>query len=79
MGIISWEDPSLRRGGRASEFYSIVEELKKNPGQWAVVAEDKPTSTQTYLRKRYGLEVTCRGIKGSRAAKIYARWVAPAD
>lgn len=76
MGEIKWEEPQpvSARNRRSSTYAPMVEELKKRPGQWAVVAEDAAPTITSYLKKVYGVEATARGVKNGRAEKIYARW-----
>lgn len=71
---IKWEDPGPRnRKGATGKWAGIAAELKKRPGQWALVAENVFTSAAVSPRN-HGLEVTCRNVKNNRAEKMYARW-----
>lgn len=76
MSGIKWEEPQeVTSGpGRKSEYAAVVNELKRNPGRWAVVAEDVAPSMAGYLKRRYGVEVTTRGVKNGKAEKVFARW-----
>ncbi|UOR02014.1 hypothetical protein MUN77_01390 [Leucobacter allii] len=75
-GGLLWEAPPKTRRGRESTWDPVVAELKTRPGEWAVVKQDCSASTADYLKRTYpGLEVRSRGVKNSRAERIYARWV----
>lgn len=84
---ITWESPAPRRGRPPrTKYYEIAEELKKNPGEWALVGEDMSISTGNHIssgrikafQPAGEFEGTIRGIKGSRAEKVYARYVGTA-
>lgn len=76
MAEIKWEEPSepAKGPGSGQRYAALVAALKENPGRWAVVAENAPATVAGYLKRRYGLEVTTRGVKNNRAEKVFARW-----
>jgi len=79
-----WEKPTPRLGRPPSANYSaLAEELKKNPGEWALVGENLSISIGSHIssgrikafQPAGAFEGTIRGVEGSRAKKIYARYV----
>lgn len=85
MDAIKWGAPPVReRKGRplSKKWLSIAEQLKTNPGEWAVVAENVSPSYAALIRSG-GLrafesgkyEAVSRGIENNRAKEIYARYV----
>ena len=72
---LKWEEPEpwTTVSTRYRYWVHVVEELKRNPGHWALVGEDVTSSVMALLKK-YGCEATTRGTRNGRAAKIYARW-----
>lgn len=70
---IKWQEPPTPVRGKNRNWPGVVDELKKRPGEWALVAEDVAASTASYL-KTLGAEATMRGVKNNRAAEMYARW-----
>ncbi|QAB16988.1 hypothetical protein Leucomu_02815 [Leucobacter muris] len=79
MTEIKWQEPEPTRTGRSSagagRWQQVAKELRKRPGQWALVGEDVAASTAAHLKKM-GLEATLRGMNNGRAAKLYARFPA---
>ena len=70
---IEWKTPPASYApAKQTPVAPFVEALKSNPGSWAFHGR-KSTSTATYLRNRYGLEVVTRNNKNGKA-DIYARW-----
>ena len=62
--------------GRTGWRPSVVEELKKRPGQWAKVETDVRTSL-TGMWKRLGCEAVSRNsrkVGKAHMGDIYARW-----
>lgn len=81
---IKWEEPTPNGRGNKPlrDWAGIAALLRDRPGEWAVVAEDVSTSVASNIKqgRHRGFdagefEVTCRGVKNSRAEKIYARYV----
>ena len=63
-----------RGGGRGKEF---VEQLKQNPGKWAVydgLADVSLPGVSSYFKKAYGCEAALRTVDGVR--RLYVRWPA---
>ncbi|ALJ19541.1 hypothetical protein [Microbacterium sp. No. 7] len=76
MSIIKWEEPPARKygGGSSSKWTKVIEQLKKRPGEWALVAEGVGASLAGHLKRR-GLEAVSRNAReGGANASIYARW-----
>lgn len=77
------ELPGSDRGPNSTKWSKIADELRANPGQWAVVAEDVHPSLAQYLRSGRGtgkwvpqdFEVATRQIKGTTKANVFARYV----
>lgn len=77
MSGIVWMNPPEVSGGRYStKWQSIVDQLKKRPGEYALVATDVSRSIPQYLKLKYGLEVTVRGTSKTdqTVAELYARY-----
>lgn len=70
---INWETPSKVKSGRG-KYAELAKALQERPGEWALVGEDMPATTATYLKSTYGLEATVRDVSNGRA-KVYARFV----
>ena len=83
MSVV-WEKPSPRRGRPPlTEYYELAEELKKHPGEWALVGENMSISTGNHIssgrikafQPAGEFEGTIRGQVNGRAEKVYARYV----
>jgi len=90
VSVIRWEDPPTEHGNAKpkppSKFQPIADALRANPGQWAVIAEDKAPGSAGGLvwRIRQGVgpfapprsfDAKCVGPAGSSSSKVYARYV----
>lgn len=83
--MLKWEQPERKEVGRkpgSGRWVEIVEVLKSNPGEWALIAENDwiQSARQTLLPR--GCEVTTRGVnkpQPGKAEKIYARYVGGED
>jgi hypothetical protein len=79
MSELKWQDPppGRRLGGKvgAQRIDADVEELKANPGRWALIAESVTSPVLLSYRKR-GCEVRISTVKPKPNARydIYARW-----
>lgn len=75
MSPLRWETPptSSRGRGRAPAIDAVVEELKANPGKWALVREDAASNARTPFVKR-GCEVRNVTKADSHRVTLYARW-----
>jgi hypothetical protein len=77
MTEITWaEPPATKRVGRARRTFvdRIADELKANPGRWALVAEDAWPHTRKQWKDR-GLEVVGRRTRPGKAQEnLYARY-----
>lgn len=77
-GIVRWEDPPPPAMGpmRPGIYAEVVEELRANPGRWAVLWTDaKHASVADALRKR-GCQVASRSNRTEpKTYTIYARYV----
>lgn len=74
---VTFQDPpASHRRGRRSKWVVAVDQLKANPGQWALlVPSTKNASTASYLKEHYGLEATVRKVDSEGNVDIYARYV----
>lgn len=74
MSIVSWEDPPPARLGH---WQRCALELSENPGEWALVVQDRDReyacgSAARRLRE-LGCEVTVR-FRGPNCVSVWARW-----
>ncbi len=83
MSDIKWEEPPPASKGRGStKWKSILAELRRNPGRWALVLDDASPSMTTFIKQgRVGdakpgeFEARSRCEGGQRRGAIYARYV----
>ena len=85
MDTVKWDNPPDTKGNRSGtkRWEAIAKELRSNPEQWAVVAENVSSATAYLIRTGKYLafqpagtfEATTRGNANGRAAQIYARYV----
>ena len=79
MTDIIWEDPPVpTKGPKAEVWPSVVAQLKKHPGKWAIVKTGYVTtnsagSMQRYLKQTYRCEETYRK-QPDGTYTLYARW-----
>jgi hypothetical protein len=88
-GVIRWEDPppprtSERTYARAVDWYAIADELRGRPGEWAVAAVRRGSSSAASLAWQIN-HANLAAFKGDRfeavarvvgdEARIYARYV----
>ena len=70
---IKWEEPPTTDGD--NNWGSTVQELKANPGKWALVRENFLSTAAYAAGRHYGLEVKFVGIDAKgKASKVYARY-----
>lgn len=84
LSTIKFETPEPARSGKPRhDWAEIAAQLRKRPGEWAVIDEDCP-KTQGVTFSRGGnkafrpvgaWEFTVRGASKSRAEKLYGRFV----
>jgi hypothetical protein len=75
--------PPAQRGGPKSKWPGIFDELRKNPGEWAIVRRDVTPNYATLIRKGQvpgcsagEFEARCVMVPGTnRVAELYARYV----
>lgn len=88
MTNMKWETPKPTRGRKPLVDYAgIADELKKNPGEWAVVGENMPISLGSNIssgrikafQPAGAFEGTIRGQSNGRAVKVFARFVGKND
>lgn len=71
-----WKDPPAETWRGKGRWLPILDELKRNPGKWALVAENINPGTGYSLKMVHGVEVrlvrsdTCDDKKRD----LYARW-----
>lgn len=74
---IQWEEPPPSRQGQGKKSSSwrtsIIEELQKNPGKWALVHEDVNSSGMAGPWRNAGCEAKTRK-QDDGTFSIYARW-----
>ena len=76
---IEWQEPPSVNRGRPSSF-KLYEELRANPGKWALWKEEAYSNSGYQLRKTYpDIQVTVRrdgsNPNGVPLYSIYVRWV----
>lgn len=87
-GVLRWEQPPSReRGERRYDWARIADDLKANPGEWALVAVcPNPTtaaSTARYIRNgKYkplgaGFDAVARTVDGE--PRVYACYIGEAS
>lgn len=65
---------SAGKGGRPSKWAAKAEQLRANPGRWALLIEGGDTAGSAgLLRRNYGLEVSARKRPDGKF-DIYACW-----
>jgi hypothetical protein len=70
-----WKEPPPITRGRPSRLQPIVEALQARPGEWAMVAANRPrhaANTMTQRLKKLGCEATQR--TNGEGTEVYARW-----
>ena len=87
MVNLKWEEPPQELLGRGrTNWKEIADALKRNPEQWAVVAENVSASTGTHIRHgrlkafapagAFEARVSgARSDESGRANKVYARYI----
>lgn len=77
MVELKWQDPPSRSGGKSNDWDLVIEQLKANPGKWALVAADWGYSAPPTAFRQQGCEATARRNKGQEGEKktwsVYAR------
>lgn len=74
--VLFQDPPASSRRGRQSKWITVVDQLKANPGQWALlVPSTKNASTAAYLKGQYGLDATIRKVDEDGNVAIYARFI----
>lgn len=90
MSVIRWEDPPPTRKGKdglrgwvkSPLWRAIADELRSQPGRWAVVAEDANPGVAGHIRRGHyeafrpkgSFEARCVGSAGMLPT-VYARYV----
>lgn len=86
QSLIRWVDelPPRPYGSKNTDRVRFVEELKQNPGRWAIYQPDAPNGqgagcAHEFKRAFPGVEATGRIIRGTKPKRftIYVRWVGP--
>lgn len=85
MEEMKWENPAPETRGRKPlvKYEVIAEELKRRPGEWALVGENLAMSLGSHIsigrikafQPAGAFEGTIRGQENGRALKVYARYV----
>lgn len=89
MSVIRWEDPPPHGNSKpkpAYKYQSVVDDLRANPGEWAVVLEDVTTGTAGAMVHRIkngwtcflpggAFEAVCRNGERAGRSRVYARYV----
>lgn len=73
---MKWQDPprSERGPARSQEMDEMADELKRNPGRWALIREGVAIGSSSAAYKRRGLETAFRQRPGDPGRwDLYAR------
>jgi hypothetical protein len=71
---LTWQDPPPDRRRQGSAYIdAIAEQLKSNPGKWALIRTVKSTGSSSSTFRKRGLEVTLRR-RPDLQFDLYARW-----
>lgn len=83
--VTKWEAPKRSQAGRppSADYETLAEDLRKNRGKWALVGENMSVSIGSHIssgrihafRPAGAFEGAIRGKNGSRAQKVFARYV----
>lgn len=72
---IKWQDPSPKTTNTTNKVFLFLDELKKNPMNWALWSEGAHGCRATYFRKNYGwkgIQVVTERVKDAeRKTAIY--------
>ncbi|KQR02503.1 hypothetical protein ASF72_10745 [Arthrobacter sp. Leaf141] len=71
---VQWQEPPGRSGGKFYDYTSIIEQLKANPGKWALVVPDWKTSASPGRFRKEGCETTSRQNADGKTWSVYARF-----
>lgn len=79
---VEWKEPPAATVGRKRSALTIYEDLKKDPGKWALWRSGSYPNSGYGLRKSYDdIEVTLRrsgqNDKGTMLYDVYVRYVGP--
>lgn len=79
MKTLQWKEPPPAESNRGlhAETREIIDQLKANPGKWALVVESATSSGATTRWKKRGCEATIRRaekVNGKYRYDVYARW-----
>ena len=77
---IDWKEPPGKARGRKRSALTIYEDLKENPGKWALWRQRVYPNSGYGLRKSYpAVQVTLRrngeNERGTPLFDVYVRWV----
>lgn len=85
MTALKWVDPpkAVTGPGAVGKWSPVADELRANPGVWALIAEDVATTTAAYLRNgmspgwvKGDFQVRSVGKRENRSrSDLYARYV----
>jgi hypothetical protein len=78
MAELLWQDPPPKHSNRGNDYSATIEELKANPGKWALVLPEWKTSAAPAAFRQAGCEATTRQNKDKKAYSVYARYPAAA-
>lgn len=78
MVELNWQEPPSR-SKRGQSYESIIEELKKHPGQWALITSELRSSAAPAAFRQAGCEATTRRNKdkakdGAKTWSVWARY-----
>ena len=79
---ITWEEPPPANYGKAghsrgSKWDAIAEQIKKNPGVWALVGKQLPNSVGTWFRENGFLTTTRNNVRITPTTircDVYVMW-----
>lgn len=75
---MEWRTPPVTKNGSPGQVRKFVEQLKQNPGEWAVYCEDNAAKTghskaQQYKKRYPGTEWLVR--KEANGYTVFGRWI----
>ena len=78
MVELKWQDPPSRSGAASGmAWQAVIEELKRNPGRWALVTDKWKTSVAPAAFRQQGCERTTRKNTDGKTYSVYARFPRP--
>lgn len=76
MVELVWQDPPSRRGGIGKDYSRVIDELKANPGRWALVIKDMKTTAAPAAFRQAKCEATTRRNPDGKTWSVWVRYPA---